>query len=58
MKFEEETTTICVVMPISLKEKLAKYSQTTLTPKNAIVRKALTEFLDKNTEVEEEKEEE
>lgn len=55
MKFEEETTTICVVMPISLKEKLAKYSQMALTPKNAIVRKALTEFLDKNMEEKEEK---
>ena len=55
MKFEEETTTICVVMPISLKEKLAKYSQMALTPKNAIVRKALTEFLDKNMEEKEKK---
>ena len=50
MKFEEQTTTICVVMPISLKERLTKYSKMTMTPKNAIVRKALNEFLDKNEE--------
>lgn len=55
MKFEEETTTICVVVPVSQNERLIKYSKMTLTPKNAIVRKALNEFFDKYMKENEEK---